>query len=99
MGLRIEHMAPKAFLAFGTTWWAGHDVNKQWIAPFEIEFYFNAVGDLKFARTIVRFGLADDHGNIKHSSCSLHPRARNNGRPLGNSIWAMAIELTPPEST
>lgn len=98
LDLHIDHFSATAFLVFGSTWWAGHNVAKQSIGPFEIEFYFNGVGNLDFARTIVRFGLVDENGNIKRSSCSLHPRIRNNGRAIRNSDWAMAIELSLPEN-
>ena len=97
--LHIERFTTTAFLLFGSTWWAGHDVNKQWIGPFEIEFYFNVEYGPDFARQIVRFGIADNNGNIVHSSSSLHPRIRHDGQSSPNSDWAMAIELTPPEKT
>ena len=96
--LQIDRFAATAFLLWGSAWWAGHDVNKQWVAPFEIEFYFTVEGSLDFSRTIVRFGGADVNGDIVRSSMSLHPRIRNNGQPSKNSHWAMAIELTPPKA-
>ena len=95
--LHIERLASTAFVLFGVTWWAGHDVNKQWISPFEIELYFQIEGELDFVRAIVRFGCSDKNGNIVRSSSPIHPRIRNDGRPLPNSNWAMAIELTPSE--
>lgn len=72
-----------AFLVFGMTWWAGHDVTSPSIDPFEIEYYFNNEDERDFARTIVRFGLADNNGQ----------------RPLRDSAWAMAIELKAPQRT
>ena len=96
MDLRIDQIGRADFRVIGLTWWAEREVNKQWIGPFEVEFYFGAKDSLDFTRTVVRFGWRDKKGNMR-SSCSLHPRLREDGRRLQDADWVMALELTPPD--
>lgn len=94
--LRLERISDTAIRASGSTWWA-EGMKGQWIAPFEIEFYFPTVEALDFTRTVVRFGWVDRNGRIiRNSSYLVNPDLRTDGRKRKNSDWAMAIELTPP---
>jgi hypothetical protein len=96
MDLRVQRIGKAAFRVIGLTWWSDRKAMNHWVAPFETEFYFDAEGSLDFTRTVVRFGSRDKEGIIR-SSCSIHPRLRHEDRPIVDSNWAMAIELTPPE--
>ena len=94
--LRIQRIAQTAFRTIGLTWWAGRNASRQFVAPFEVEFYFDAEDSLGYRKTVVRFGWKDKNGKLR-SFCSLHPRLRKDDHEIENSKWGMAIELTPPE--
>jgi hypothetical protein len=94
--LQLASLSETEIRAIGCTWWGAKNFNEQWIAPFEIDFYFPTVESIDFTRTVVRFGRVDRDGEIMRTASYLHPRLRNGDRNLKNSDWAMAIELTPP---
>jgi hypothetical protein len=92
--LSLTQLSATSFLAVGATIWADSNVDLQYLAPFEIEFFFAAQNDVEFQRTIVRFGSTDREGAIVRLPWDSCAPALIESRPRRNADWAMAIELT-----
>ena len=90
--LEIDEPATDRFKILGVTWIGCHG-----IAPFEIDVELEPKNDARFARTIFRIGMLDDHGDPKICDRNLAPQRVLEMRPRYNRDWAMAVELTPPK--
>ena len=90
--LEIIELNPASFLIFGVGYFP-HD-----LTPFELEFHFNSRRELQPDSIILRFGLLDHNGGLRLIGHHKHPTYIMNLRPKTNSEWAVAVELTEPET-
>jgi hypothetical protein len=83
-------------VAAGVTIWADADARREFIAPFEAEFYFKSELSHRFKRTIVRFGIREGVNGIyrlPYGSATAYQRVFDE-RPQRDQDWAVAIEIT-----
>jgi hypothetical protein len=94
--LSITELGPTNFLIVGAAYWAktGGKSSPFYIAPFELEFYFDSRADLDAKRTIIRFGELDHFGEIRRIPYDANAWRIVKSRPTTDSEWAFAIELT-----
>lgn len=93
--LSVTLLSDNSFRVFGAAFWqkSGHTASAFYLAPFELELYYHAIGDSKAKRTIFRFGRLES-GEIKREQYDSIPSRIIDMRPHENSAWAIAIELT-----
>jgi hypothetical protein len=96
IGLSISQLAPAVFRIVGAAYWAksGHGSSPFFLAPFELEFYFDATEKLEAERIIVRFGATDEFGEIDRVPYDANPARVIRDRPTENRDWAFAVELS-----
>jgi hypothetical protein len=92
--LEINQLTLESFKLLGVTW-----IDCWGIAPFEIDVELYPLDDICFAKTICRLGTLDEFGHPTLFDRDAHPPLVLEKRPRHNREWAMAIELTPPESS
>ena len=91
--LEITHLGCEKLKLIGVTWIDCHGT-----APFEIDVELDPADDHHFAKTIFRIGMLDDRGTPKLCHRNLAVGRVLDMRPRYDRHWAMAVELTPPES-
>ena len=90
--LEIKELNRVSFVMSGVGYFP-HD-----FTPFELEFHFNSRRDLIPHSIILRFGLLDHNDGLRLIGHHKHPSHIINLRPKTNSEWAVAVELTEPET-
>jgi hypothetical protein len=96
--LSIRDTRATSFTMIGAAYWAKSS-SPFYLAPLEIEMEFAATNAGTPLRAVVRFGEADELGNIVKSRHNADASRMVAVRPTRNSDWAFAIELTPQNTT
>ena len=91
--LKVTQTSAGSLKLLGVTWIDSHG-----FAPFEIDVTLNPVDKLQFSKTVFRIGSVDGKHRPKLFPDSMAPARILEMRPRCNQNWAMAVELTPPES-
>ncbi|MCA9150889.1 MAG: hypothetical protein KDA92_16370 [Planctomycetales bacterium] len=98
--LELDKRDNKLVVASGVTIWVDNNARQHaygdFLAPFEIEFYFASPSSFRFRKTVVRFGIRDGKDGIEKCPYSRIPHVRRQifeKRPRRNSDWALAIEI------